>query len=291
MRLFYFFAITAMLNLLPTITRAQNLNDYLPDSLQGWDLAIDDRKYSPETLYDYIDGGAELYLSYGMKEVICRIYKNEKQEEIRVEVFDMVKPEDAFGVFSHTRDKDEKLYGQGSQYFTGTLIFWKDHYYVSITANDENEVIRESIHSLALQIDKKISTTGNLPDIINMLPLEGLQQDAYIFFHHYIWLNSHYYIADDNFLAIDENTQAVLAGYGDKENRVHLLLINYPDALKAEQAHQNFIERFLDNPGDRIAKIEDGSWLGTTINDRLLICVFNAKSAEETESYLHKVSK
>jgi hypothetical protein len=280
-----------MLDPFSSVSKAQELADLLPDSLPGWRKNSTDKKYTTETLYDYIDGGAELYLSYGMNKVISRICQKENTGEIRIEIFDVVKSENAYGVFSHTRTDDENQYGQGSQYFTGALIFWKDHYYIAITSNDDNEEIRQAIRSFASQIDRKITTTGNIPRIVSYLPQERLQQNTYIYFHHYIWLNSHYYIADDNFLNIDENTQAVLARYGDKYNRINLLLIIYPDVLKAETAKQNFADRFLDKPGDAVTEIEDGTWLGAMSNGCLLACVFNAKSKNEAFDFLNKVVK
>jgi hypothetical protein len=270
---------------------AQDINMFLPDSLPGWEISVSEKEYTPETLYDYIDGGAELYLSYGMKGVVCSIFQKEGIGEIRVEVFDMGKSEDAFGVFSHTRENNEKIFGQGSQFFTGALIFWKDKYYVSVTANDDNEEIRKAINYIGTQIDNKITTTGRLPEILDLLPKEDVQTDGFIYFHHYIWLNSYYYIADDNFFLIDNTTQAVLANYGNKEHKIHLLLILYPDQFKANQAYHSFCERFIEDPGKSMTRIEDGSWVGSKIDDNLLICVFNADSESQAQSYLHKIHK
>jgi len=40
----------------------------------GWTAAGQDSSYTRSTLFDYIDGGAELYLSYGFKDAINRRY-------------------------------------------------------------------------------------------------------------------------------------------------------------------------------------------------------------------------
>jgi hypothetical protein len=278
-----------MLNLLTPAFGARELTNILPDSLPGWDKVGVDIKYDSATLYDYIDGGAELYLSYGMKEVISRIYEKKNLGSLRIEIFDMNKAEDAYGVFSHTRISDEKEYGQGSQFFTGALIFWKDHYYITITADDDNDEIRQAIRSVASQIDTKITSTGNEPVILSYLPLDQLQQDTYIYFHHYIWQNSHYYIADDNFLDIEDNTQALLARYGDKYNRMNLLLILYPDTDKADIARRHFLDHFGISPNDDAIRISDNTWLGTMLKGCLLACIFNAKSKDTAIDFLKNV--
>ncbi len=268
---------------------SQNLSDLLPGSPSGWNIQGEDKLYDPESLYNYIDGGAELYISYGMKEVISRLITNENGVEIRVEIFDMTEAKNAFGVFTHTRTVNEGIYGQGSQYFPGTQIFWKDKYYVSIMATDENEGIQSAISDLAKTINHKINAVGKIPQIVDLLPEENLAKDAYVYFHHYIWLNSYYYIADDNFLGIDKHSAAILAKYGEKESRYYLLIIKYADAEKASSAYAEYKSKFL-NPqtAETAIQIEDESWLGGTVKDNYIVCVFNASTKPEIENLIRK---
>lgn len=264
---------------------AQNLADLLPSVPPGWQLNREDKIYDTQTLYDYIDGGAELYLSYGMKEVISRII-TKGEYEIRIEIFDMIEARNAFGVFTNTRLEDEQQYGQGSQYFTGAQIFWKGKYYIAITANDENESIINAIKRIATSIDEHIKEKGEIPDIIGLLPQEELQSDGFLYFYHYIWLNSYYYIADDNFLNVDATSPAVLAKYNDKENRIYMLLIQYPDKSIAGKALHAFKQKFIIDANETFAQIEDGTWLGGELEDNLLICIFSAKTQTEATNLL-----
>jgi len=267
----------------------QNLTDFLPEVPSGWKQAGEDKIYDLESLYDYINGGAELYISYGMKDVLSRLITNSDGDEIRVEIFDMMKSKNAFGVFSHTRTIDEGKYGQGSQYFPGTLIFWKGQYYVSIMATDENEKIRLAINDLAAKISKKITSIGDLPEIVNVLPQENIEKDGYLYFHHYIWLNSYYFIADENIFNINEYTDAILAKYGEKESRYYLLVIDYPDPGKANSAFAEFKDKFLDQQSEETTlQIEDGKWLGGNAPGNNLICVFNASTKMEVEELIEK---
>jgi hypothetical protein len=289
MKLRYLIITILMINSYSPAKGNPDLSSLMPDNLADWTPEGTDQLYNTTTLYDYIDGGAELYISYGMKEVVSRIYQNDSLGDIRIEIFDMVKPEDAFGVFSHTRTTDDKEFGQGSQYFTGSLIFWKDHYYIAITAYDDNEAIRQAIRSLASQIDQKIISTGDLPQILDFLPQEEFQNDSYIYFHHYIWQNAQYFIANDNFLNIDSTTQAVLERYGDRNNRIIILLVLYPDEAAAEDAREHFYERFLIHEEDSITEMQDDTWLGAISQGNLLACVFNCKEKEEALVFLNAV--
>lgn len=266
------------------MSMGQVILQMLPDNPSGWQNSLNDRVYTPETLYDYIDGGAELYLSFNMKEVASRIIAME-EAEIRIEIFDMTSSSDAFGVFSHTRTKDEKQYGQGSQYFTGALIFWKANYYIAITANDENDEIIRAMQSLAKQIEQKIGLTGDLPGIIKLLPPENLLEDGFIYFHHYIWLNSYYYISNENLLNIDNSTRALMAKYGDRENRYYLLLVEYSGESEADEACKNLLAEFFDNRQE-VIRLEDEGWMGARINGRYLTAVFDAPEADEVNKLL-----
>jgi hypothetical protein len=263
----------------------------MPGNIPGWTIREADKIYTPETLYDYIDGGAELYISYGMKEVASRVIVN-KNNEIRIEIFDMTEPKNAFGVFSHTRTCDEKMYGQGSQYFTGAQIFWKNKYFIAITANDENESIVQAIQQIAAYIDSKITSKGEMPGIISLLPENGLERDGYIYFHHYIWLNSYHYIANTNFLNIGPDTDALLAKYHPKEKRCYLLLIKYPEIEDAKNAEQAFRGKFIDPDNDLpYAIIEDRSWIGVETEEQYLIAVLNAADKETVIQLMQQVKE
>jgi len=261
----------------------------LPDSINGWYQPDELILHTPETLYDYINGGAELYISYGMKEVISQLYIHQDLE-IRVEIFDMGSSKNAFGVFSHTRTEDENEYGQGSQYFTGALIFWKGKYFISIVSNDENELIKRTIHKMAFALDEKIQETGLLPEIIRFLPEHGLQKDGYFYFHHYIWLNAFYYIANDNFLKINAQSDGILAKYGSDDDRHYLLVVQYSSEEEAFQAGKQFFAKYLtDQANDGVEKLEDGSWTGGKVEGSFFIAVFNGPSFKIVNKLLNSV--
>lgn len=264
------------------------LSELLPQTPVKWEISGEIKKYNQNTLYDYIDGGAELYNSYGMIEVISKRIVYDEDTEIRIEIFDMGEAKNAFGVFTHTRTKNENEFGQGSQYFTGSQIFWKDRFFVSVVANDENDLIVKTIKSLSSAIDKKITQNGNLPPIISALPQDDLLEDGFVYFHHYIWLNSYYFISNDNFLIINDETDAVLAKYGQPEARYYLLVIDYPDKELLQQAENNFHRYFMESTNETV-QIEDNTWTGAVRIGNRLACAFNCTIEEQAKQLLSKV--
>ena len=99
-----------------------------------------------------------------------------------------------------------------------------------------------------------------------------------MYFHHYIWLNSYYFIASENILEVDDNTPAVLAKYGTPEERLYLLVIQYPDSAKAQQAYAAFGRHFFpEGLTDNCIQLEDNTWLAAGLFDQTLVGIFNAK--------------
>jgi hypothetical protein len=58
--------------------------------------------YKPDTLYQYIDGGADVYLLYDFQVLLHQDFKA-GAADITADVYDMGKPEDAFGIYSAER--------------------------------------------------------------------------------------------------------------------------------------------------------------------------------------------
>jgi hypothetical protein len=123
---------------------------------------------------------------------------------------------------------------------------------------------------------------GSPPDIITLLPEPSLMKESVRYFHHHVWLNSHYYVADENILHIDETTEALLAKY-DTGGNVHvLLLVKYPEDGRAMWAYNSFVKHYLPELSERtVVRIEDGTYTGCRRAGDLIVIVFNAP-AEKT---------
>jgi hypothetical protein len=263
----------------------------LPGDIAGWKVDAD-TVYTRDTLYGYIDGGAELYISYGLSSVSSRTYTREGSPDILVDIFDMSEPKNAFGVFAHSRETIDDAYGQGSQYTPGLLVFWKDRYYVSILASPETEESRAAVFGIARRIDEAIPGEGALPAVLSFLPPDSLVEESIRYFRHPIWLNSHYYVADENILRIDDTTEAVLAKYESGGARALLLVVEYPDETAALRAREGFVEEYLPEVDDAgVARIEDATWSGCRLAGRVLAVVFNAPEKETATVLLAKVEE
>lgn len=278
--LFFFFGM---------IMNTQTISDpskALPENIDGWKI-LTDRTFNNETLYNYIDGGAELFLSFGFTKVFNRIYSRENQPDIMVDIFYMNTSYDAFGVFSFSSGKIEYNFGQQSQDSHGAIIFWKNNFYVSIISNTETEESKKTVIKIAKLIEEAIAETGPLPEIIEYLPTELLDKESIRYFRHYVWLNSHYFLSDENILNIDQNTQAVLSLYNEKNNKPVLLVIKYSNGREAAEAKEKFIKKYnLKLKNNHVLKDGKNKWIGIELVNNFFIGVFNSAAKESVNKLL-----
>ncbi len=263
----------------------------LPDSVSGWTKAASPAVYTPATLSQYIDGGAELFISYNLHDALSLKYVKGEDDEITVDIFDMSASHDAFGVFAHSRETIDTAFGQGSEYAAGLLTFWKDRYYVSILAYPETAEKKEVIFQLARTIAGTIPSEGPLPPILSLLPAENLIPESVHYFHHYIWLNSFCFVSADNVLNIAPDTPAALGKYRRESGPYFLLLVRYPDERRAEAAGAQFLRAILDGSPEGMLQTKDGRWRGCRRQGDLFGAVFNAPDVQTVKDMLAKVVK
>ena len=256
----------------------------LPEQFMSYSVT-DRLNYTGKELYDYINGGAELYLSYGLVSMTGCKYNGEGLPQITVEIYEMTDSKNAFGVYTQSRDKEESDYGQGSQSFPDFILFWKDRYFVIVNTQEVVPESQAAIRYLAKFIDESIPKTGDIPAIINLLPKEELLPAGFLYFHHYIWLNAFYFIADHNFIDINEETDAILAKYGEADVRSYLLLIEYPNEDKAVEAYKQMKDKYAPEctPADQFVRLEDETWFTVWTKGNKLGAIFNGISREKTE--------
>jgi len=270
----------------------ENISDFfkvLPKSLAGWTKPETPALYTPETLSNYIDGGAELYLSYNFKGALSVKYTDQAENEIVLDIFDMGSSFDAFGVFAHSRESIDSAFGQGSEYAAGLLTFWKDRYYVAILAYPETPAKKDVVFELGRTVAGAIPVEGALPPVLALLPPENLIPESVHFFHHYVWLNSFYFVSNDNVLNIAGDTPAALGRYRQAGAAFYLLLVRYPDSARAEAAAALFREKILNAAPDGLGKLSDGRWTGLRRRGDLVAAVFGAPDPASVKAMLDKI--
>ena len=205
----------------------------VPKSVDGWKSGAGDASYDRKTLYDYIDGEAEVYLAYAFRQAFTRGFVQEGRPAITIDLFDMGSSSDAYGIFSFERESGDVGIGTDSEYSSGLLRFWKGNYFVSILADSETPESKAAVMDLGSTIASNVKEEGVRPAIIGFLPEQGLNKINIRYLHEKSGLDYQYYLWDKNVLNLSARTEVVLARC---ENGSRLMLVRYPKATEAQAA-------------------------------------------------------
>jgi hypothetical protein len=268
----------------------------LPVEVRGWTAVEPDGVYTGETLYEYIDGGAEVYRALNVRQVTGRTYEKPGAPEIIVDLFDMGSTSDAFGAYRHDlRTGEPAGIGRESELTEGSLAFYKGPYFVSIITLEETEASRDAMLEIGRRIDAAISQGGQPPELVRYLPEEGALSEQVHYFHTHESLNVYFSLGEGNPLLLHEKTEGIVARYagdraGGEAGPYTLLLVRYPSREEAREAIAGLLEMRFEGAGDDgAAQGEDGSWQAARLVGEILACVFGAPTREEAERALSEV--
>lgn len=218
-----------------------DLGPAIPKKILDWQATGRDMVYDRTTLFDYMDGGAEVYLAFDFKQAFVRKYKGPAREEIALDIYDMGSPEEAFGIFSCDRQDPDAGIGQESEYGPGLLRFRQGRYFVSVTAAGDDQKSEKAILELGKTVAPLLGPPGTPPAILKCLPEAGLKNERISYFHSVINLNNRLFVAAENILNLDARTDCVFAEYAAAVTEsAKLLFIRYPDESLAQAAERSF---------------------------------------------------
>lgn len=150
----------------------------LPAHLDGWTLTGPVATYTPETLFEYIDGGAEAFLQFDFQDLTSATYGKGDKLELTADVYHHRDAGRAFGIYSQERRP-------GSAKMPGRLegIASADHlefvagaYYVKLALPGGGDPAL--LQQAAQKIADRLPATGTLPAVLAAFPAEGKQPRA-----------------------------------------------------------------------------------------------------------------
>jgi hypothetical protein len=262
---------------------------FLPSEGEGWKWDEKQTQYNSKTLFDYINGAAELFLAYGFQNLTVRRFEKPNHPPMTIELYEMASSEDAYGLFSFERIDEAAEIGQGSEFGGGLLRFWKGKYFVSIFAEGEGAGVESGVLTLGRITATLIPATGPEPRLVGLIPGKnlGLVEKSVHYLKSHVLLNQRFFIAHKNILNLNRKTEAVLAQYLREKKKTQLLLIQYPDVREAEEGYESFMKTYLPDAGgkDRL-KTEERKWtFARRWNDFVLI-VFEAPTETHAEALI-----
>jgi hypothetical protein len=140
----------------------------------GWAQQGGARHFTPDNLFEYLNGSAEGYLLYGfvqMQGVTC----HSGRDSILIDVFEMNDAESAYGVFTANLDphiRIEKL-GMGGQVLPRRALFCKDKYYVELAAKAQRDQ-PVALRAFVREAEKRIAGRSTPPAALSWFPTPNL---------------------------------------------------------------------------------------------------------------------
>ena len=174
----------------------------LLESVGAWKLSDGPRYFGPDNLYDLINGGSEVYIAYGLKEMAVAEFRaaDTPNAAVTVEVYDLGSPLNAFGRFSKFLDgkTDPASAAEGvpgavagrGMLGSGSASFWKGGFLVNLTLLDESpDATLESTKALGTKVlpafmaalDAHISGSVELPADLAAFPEANQQKMSYLY--------------------------------------------------------------------------------------------------------------
>jgi hypothetical protein len=271
---------------------SEQLEKLIPTFESEWKTK-DSRFFTRDNLFDYLDGGAEIYLSYDFQKLLVQEYLS-GDESILVEIYQMNSSEDAFGLFSLNQEGESLIIGQEASYGFGILFFWKDRYFVRIIDMEGKDTRKDLIFNLGKSISDKIKNKGENPRLLDRIPQENLQKQSIFYFHKNIVLNNLYFLSKENILNLSEKTNALLTSYKFDSEVLKLLLIEYPDTLGSRKAFESFNQKHLQatiSALRNLQKVGEDLFTGVELKDNFLIVVLEGKTKSSVDKLIKATKK
>jgi len=143
----------------------------------GWEASGPIRQFTADNLYDYKDGAADGYLSYGfarMSTIDCK----SGADTLTIDLSEMNDADAAYGLFTSNRDPKLPIakIGMGGQIQSQSAIFAKGKYYVEIVEVADNAEADHTavMHAITAGIEKRLEGRVTPPEALQWFPQENL---------------------------------------------------------------------------------------------------------------------
>ena len=217
--------------------------------IEGWKETGPVRTYAPNNLFDYIDGAADLYLTYDFQELLVQEYQNEEKATVVVEIYRHPNPLQAFGIYSQERLPGGNFVEVGVQGYidAGVLNFLAANYYVKISSYEAGEKEKDILLTFARTIAANLGEKGGFPATLSAFPGDGKKN------------NSEKFIKRD-FLGYSFLHSGFTADYETGGNKFQLFVIEGADEKDRLHMLQTYMQKrgsSLENPAEGGAAVLD----------------------------------
>lgn len=172
----------------------EDIKELLPENheLPGWEIRDSIEIYTGDNLFNFINGGADIFLEYGFEEAIKCDFINSISKQIRCEIYRMSDDSAAFGIFTF----NSSVKGMPADVGTKALLYdhyievWKDVFFLRCISENQDIDFTDTLILFADLIGKKIAAQGKMPALTGVFNLEGFSVEKIKYLRGSIALNN-----------------------------------------------------------------------------------------------------
>ena len=152
--------------------------------MDGFNLEKNYPVYTPDNLWDYINGGADSYNALGFTDLNIAEYTKGKKVSVKVEIYHHLNENLAFGIYALERASSYNFVQVGIQGYSeeGMINFLKGSYYVKISTNSNSKKALVVVDEIALKLEQMLEGSVEFPGILSDFPPAGkaVNEEMYI---------------------------------------------------------------------------------------------------------------
>jgi len=153
---------------------------------KGWQIFDEVKQFTPENLYEQINGRAEFFLAYDMIRMtyVSFVNSDKTTQFINLSIYDMGTPTNAFGVFSTERSQGESSLelGRAGYRSDANYFIWKGQYYIRIISSEATDEFQRIAMDLARKVTDFLLDSGEQVWGLTALPLTDRMPESVQYF-------------------------------------------------------------------------------------------------------------
>ena len=250
----------------PVFAADSSITNVLPARGFAEDWVMDGKAtlYTKDTLFDHINGEAELYFPYGFEELATATYINERDPRLAavVDVYRMASLLDAFGIYSNYRRADAGGVAIGAEGFVSSsqLMFYQDRYFVRLQAAGTTSIEQDIFLACGRAVSQNLPLNKGRPGELEIFRIPGVVP------------KTERYIAQ-SLLGYAFFRRGIIADALLEDEKVQVFVV-FEDSHDAARKTLERYRSYLDSSGKDVHVTEAPDWISIAAVDPLYRGVF-----------------
>jgi hypothetical protein len=221
----------------------------LPDDnfVSGWSKPAKPLTYNRESLSDYNDGDAEVFLELGFQQLQVQQYKN-GNAEVDLEAYEFASPNGALGIYLMKSGKEAPSADVGARNSVSLtqLLAVKGNCFIQVMNYTDDAKTIAVMTKLAQQALANSSATDTTTALLRLTKAQILPGSEHVFCGP-LSLQAVYRLGKGDVLQLQNKIFGAAATYTNADRNTYtLIMVPYPDAASAQSAFTN-LQKNLDS--------------------------------------------